>query len=133
MNQIDVAGAFLVRIGTERPIWTLTDDSNAIVLGAEPRRVSLAVDLGDAAAARVRGLGGVVASVQCEIVFFGTRFDVYLVGKKIDDRVWRGVVSPDPKFIPADSTIASWDTRAQDNVVKLPRRRSIAASSVEQR
>lgn len=131
MDQSDVEEAFFMRIGVARPVWTLTDDSNAIVLGTEPHRARLAVGLGDAAAISIRGLGEVVGRVQCEIAFSGTQFDVYLIGKKIGERVWRGVVSADPMFIPADSIIASWDTRVQDNVVKLTRRRAIAASGVE--
>ncbi|WP_124702828.1 hypothetical protein [Burkholderia cenocepacia] len=124
MDQSEVEGTFLVRIGTGRPIWTLTNDSNAISLGAESSGAGLVVGLGEAAAARVRGLGDVVEKVQCEIGFFGARFDVYLVGKKISDRIWRGVVSVDPRFVPAESMIAGWYTRERDNVVRFPRRRT---------
>ncbi|WP_175971927.1 hypothetical protein [Burkholderia sp. BCC0322] len=132
MNQNEVEGAFLVRIGTERPIWTLTDDSNAIVLGSLPRRADLAVGLDESVVARVRGIGDMVARVRCEMAFFGTRLEVYLVGKKIDDRIWRGVVSADPMFVPADSMIAAWEVREQDNVVRFPRRRASAGSGMGQ-
>jgi len=120
MDHCDIESIFLVRIGTERPTWTLTDDSNAIVLGAAPRMKSLAVGLDDADAARVSGLGDVVARVQSAMTLSGGRFDVFLVGKRISDRIWRGVASADPGFAPAESMIAAWDMRESGNVVRFP-------------
>lgn len=124
MTGFGVEDFFLLRTGTACPVWTLTDDSNIIGLGGNPRVTSIAAELDLEQAAQVRAFGGEVTKTSCRITISGEPLVFYLVGKRITDRIWRGVASVDPGLVPNGSMISAWEEREASNVVRFPVRRA---------
>jgi hypothetical protein len=124
MTGFGVEDFFLLRTGKACPVGTLTDDSNVIGFGESQGVISIAAELDRDQAAQVRAFGNDVTKTSCRITISGEPLAFYLVGKRITDRIWRGIASVDPIFVPNVSMVSSWEERAASNVVKFPVRRA---------
>ncbi|KVW77415.1 hypothetical protein WK99_27870 [Burkholderia ubonensis] len=74
---------------------------------------------------RIKSLGGDVATVPCSVTLAGALVRVFLVGKRVSDRKWRGVVSAKPNFVPTDAMIEAFEEQGASNVIHFPRRKVV--------
>ncbi|RBJ65111.1 hypothetical protein C3L29_040325 [Pseudomonas sp. MWU12-2534b] len=115
-----------LRFGAANPFWTVTDDSNVIRLGTATHAVELSSELDAHQLGRIKSLGDDVDKVHCSVSFSGEHVPVYLVGKKVADRKWRGVVSADPNFVPTDAMLEAFEEQqGASNVIKFSRRKVV--------
>src|SRR5471030_1512218 len=82
-----------LHFGTPRPYWRLGSDSNALELSAEKGVVNVAVSLTGYQAARIRELTGITSCFTLDVSLFGTPLCLYLVGRKVENKVWAGTAS----------------------------------------
>ncbi|KWF37409.1 hypothetical protein [Burkholderia pseudomultivorans] len=125
MNFMEVSAYLNLRFGAANPFWTVTDDSNVIRLGSVPHAVDLSSELDTHQLGRIKSLGDEVDRVHCSVRFSGEHVPVYLVGKKVADRKWRGVVSAYPNFVPTDAMIDALAEQGASNVINFPRRKVV--------
>ncbi|WP_050991276.1 hypothetical protein [Burkholderia sp. KJ006] len=125
MNFMEVNAYLSLRFGAANPFWTLTDDSKVIRLGSAPHAVDVSSELDTHQLQRIKSLGDQVANVHCSVRFAGEHVPVYLVGKRVGERKWRGVVSAYPNFVPTDAMIDALAEQGPNNVINFPRRKVV--------
>ncbi|MCA8312934.1 cyclic di-GMP phosphodiesterase [Burkholderia multivorans] len=80
-------------VGTRSPCWRLGSDSNALELAAVRGMTNVSVALTGEQAARIRALTGVTSHLVLDIVLFGERVPLHLVGRKVNTTDWAGTAS----------------------------------------
>lgn len=81
-------------MGTHRPWWRLTADSNALHLAAsESADIIQVVALDDEQAALIRQLTVITSSIAMTLPLYGVDVPVHLVGRKINKNEWAGTAS----------------------------------------
>ncbi|MDN7685476.1 cyclic di-GMP phosphodiesterase, partial [Burkholderia multivorans] len=80
-------------VGTRSPCWRLGSDSNALELAAVRGMTNVSIALTGEQAARIRALTGVTSHLVLDIVLFGERVPLHLVGRKVDTTDWAGTAS----------------------------------------
>jgi len=91
-----------LRLGTETPNWCLAADSDTLFLSAGNTEKGVAVPLNDAQVAQIRADSANFIRITVRLTILGAYLQLYLVGRKVSDQVWKGVASGDPDFLRAE-------------------------------
>jgi hypothetical protein len=103
MQEISMSGwraedLLYLRLGTETPNWCITANGDTLFLasGCNDQGVAVRLCAAQLAEIRVGNDGSVKAAVRLTIL--GADLRLYLVGKKVDDYMWKGMASCDAAF-----------------------------------
>ncbi|SDG58027.1 hypothetical protein [Paraburkholderia phenazinium] len=110
-----------LRLGTETPNWSLAADSDTLFLAAGRNEQAVAVRLKAEQLAQIHAATSDSVRTTARLTILGASLQLYLVGRKINDYVWKGAASSDPDFLRAES--GSLDQASSSIIVDLAERR----------
>lgn len=91
-----------LRLGTETPNWCLTADSDTLFLAAGRNEQGVAIRLNVAQLTQIHTATGDVVRATVRVTILGAYLQLYLLGREINDHVWKGVASVDSNFLRAE-------------------------------
>ncbi|MBB5447977.1 MULTISPECIES: hypothetical protein [unclassified Paraburkholderia] len=88
-----------LRLGTETPNWSLAADDDMLLLAAGHGEKRVGVRLTSVQLEKIRMAKGGLVITAMGVIILGAYFRLYLVGRKVDDHVWKGRASSDANFL----------------------------------
>jgi hypothetical protein len=88
-----------LRLGTEMPDWSIAADSDMLVLAAGHSEQCVGVRLSSLQLAKIRTAKDGLVRTSVRVIILGAHLRLYLVGRKVNDHVWKGRSSGDVNFL----------------------------------
>lgn len=88
-----------LRFCTDTPRWCLAADSDTLFLSAGHNEKEVAIRLNTAQLTQIDLTMGRCVKTMVNVTILGAHLRLYLVGRRVNDYMWKGIASSDVSFL----------------------------------